>query len=202
VLLLIDNFDSFSHILADNIRQTGAELTIVRNDVPLKELKKLVLEGIILSPGPGIPKNAGHLMEILDHYHGLLPILGICLGHQAIGEYFGAKLIKSKVPVHGKITEVRRVHPHPLLVGIPESFKVTRYHSLEVCGPPPHLEVFLATRVGEIMAMSHTSLPIIGIQYHPEAYLTEYGLVILRNWVNLYVKGRYTDKIPENGEFT
>ncbi|MEX2591836.1 MAG: aminodeoxychorismate/anthranilate synthase component II [Anditalea sp.] len=190
MLLLIDNFDSFSHILADSIRQTGADLKIVRNDIPLSELAKEEYEGLILSPGPGTPHKAGYLMEVLDYYHDKLPILGICLGHQAIGLFFGAKLVRSKKPVHGKISEVFQSEKHPVLQGVPDSFKVTRYHSLELLDLPSTLKVPLATGHGEVMALSHEILPLFGIQFHPEAHLTEYGLKMISNWVELYVNGR------------
>src|SRR5690554_2118738 len=143
VLLLIDNFDSFSYVLADLVRQTGMEIRIARNDVPLSQLVGKEYEGLILSPGPGIPRNSGHLMEVLDYYHDKLPILGICLGHQAIGEYFGATLIKCAKPVHGKISKVSQVNSHPFLAGLPLTFNVTRYHSLELTNLPSTLEAVL-----------------------------------------------------------
>jgi anthranilate synthase component 2 len=187
VLLLIDNFDSFSHILADSIRRTGADIKIVRNDVPLSELVKVDYEGLILSPGPGTPPKAGNLMEVLDYYHDKLPILGVCLGHQAIGLFFGAKLVKSKKPVHGKVSEVFQLFKHPVLQGAPDSFKVTRYHSLELSDLPPILRVSLATEKGEVMGFTHAVLPLFGIQFHPEAHLTEFGLKMISNWVEIYV---------------
>ena len=187
MLLLIDNFDSFSHILADYVRQVGVDLKIVRNDVPLAELIQEEYEGLILSPGPGIPRQAGNLMEVLDYYHDKLPILGICLGHQAIGEYFGATLGKGRKPVHGKVSKVTRAKTHIMLEGLPDSFMVTRYHSLELTHLPPILEAILTTDQGEIMAISHKFLPIFGVQYHPEAHLTEGGLEMIRNWVAVHV---------------
>jgi len=169
------------------VLQTGLEIRIARNDVPLSQLVKEEYEGLILSPGPGIPRHSGHLMEVLDYYHDKLPILGICLGHQAIGEYFGATLVKGARPVHGKVSEVRQVHDHPILSGLPSSFNVTRYHSLELTNLPSTLEVLLAASQGEIMAMAHKELPVFGVQYHPEAHLTQYGLDLLRNWVKYFV---------------
>lgn len=183
MLLLIDNFDSFSYILADTIRQSGKELRIARNNVPLAELVVQEYEGLILSPGPGIPRKSGNLMEVLDYYHDKLPILGICLGHQAIGEYFGATLVKGATPVHGKISKVSQVRSHAILEGLPPVFNVTRYHSLELTNLPSTLETLLATPQGEIMALAHKLLPIVGVQYHPEAHLTEFGLELVGNWV-------------------
>lgn len=183
MLLLIDNFDSFSHMLADLLRQTGEELLVLRNDVPVEEVQELEFGGLVLSPGPGIPQNAGNLNAILAYYHDKVPILGVCLGHQAIGEFFGATLKKNAVPTHGKVHQVRKVKPHPFTLTIPETFKVTRYHSLQLQDLPPELEAILETDSGEVMGMAHKTLPILGIQYHPEAYLTEYGLELVKNWV-------------------
>jgi anthranilate synthase component 2 len=183
VLLLIDNFDSFSYILADMIRQTGMEIKMVRNDAPLSQLVLAEYEGLILSPGPGVPRASGNLMEVLHYYHDKIPILGICLGHQAIGEYFGAVLVKGAQPVHGKISKVTQVNPHPILEGLPPFFNVTRYHSLELTNLPSTLETMLISTKGEIMALAHKLLPIVGVQYHPEAHLTEFGLELLSNWV-------------------
>lgn len=181
--LFIDNFDSFSHILADYVRQCGVQLKIVRNDVSLAELRGLTYEGLIMSPGPGIPSQAGYLMEILEYYHDKLSVLGICQGHQAIGEFFGAKLNKSSQPMHGKVTEVIRAEEHPILEGLPNRFNVTRYHSLELRELSPVLEMILTTEKGEVMAISHKSLPIVGLQFHPEAHLTTHGLKIIQNWI-------------------
>lgn len=183
MLLLIDNFDSFSHMLADLLRQTGEELVVLRNDVPVEEIKKLNIDGLVLSPGPGVPQNAGNLNTILAYYHDKVPVLGVCLGHQAIGEFFGATLKKNVVPTHGKVYQVRKTKAHPFTVAIPEEFKVTRYHSLQLANLPEELEVILETASGEVMGMAHKSLPILGIQYHPEAHLTEYGLELVKSWV-------------------
>lgn len=188
MLLLIDNFDSFSHILADLIRQTGVTLNIVRNDISLEEIQNLEFEGLILSPGPEKPSFAGNLMAILDAYHDQIPILGVCLGHQAIGEYFGARLVKNAYPTHGKVHLVKKSQEHPFTQSLPEQFLVTRYHSLELRELPDSLEKILETETGEIMGIAHRSLPIVGIQYHPEAYLTEYGLEIIQAWLELLSK--------------
>jgi anthranilate synthase component II len=183
MLLLIDNFDSFSHMLADLILQTGQELKIVRNDVSVESLQDLPFDGLILSPGPGRPATSGNLMQILETFHQTKPILGVCLGHQAIGEFFGAKLIKNDQPTHGKVRMVFRHQSHPCLDGLPDEFSVTRYHSLQLTDLPEALSPLLKTKKGEIMAIAHTYLPIFGIQYHPEALLTEYGLEIIQNWL-------------------
>ena len=183
MLLLIDNFDSFSHILADLIRQTGEELVILRNDVILTDLEGIDFRGLILSPGPGTPSNSGNLKAIFERYHDKIPVLGVCLGHQAIGEFFGAELVKNPLPIHGKVHRVQKTKPHFYTQRVPVSFNITRYHSLQLQNLPECLECILETESGEIMGMAHTSLPILGIQYHPEAYLTEYGLDIVGTWV-------------------
>src|SRR5690606_4445376 len=151
MLLLIDNFDSFSHMLADLLRQTGKELVVLRNDVSVEEIKKLNFDGLILSPGPGIPKDAGNLNNILAEYFDKVPILGVCLGHQAIGVFFGAKLKKNSAPTHGKVHQVHKVLSHRFTVEIPNTFKVTRYHSLQLSDLPAELEVILETDSGEVM---------------------------------------------------
>jgi anthranilate synthase component 2 len=183
MVLLIDNFDSFSYILADYFRQLGKELFVARNDIPLDELKVHHWEALILSPGPGVPSAAGNLMDILDYYAGKIPVLGICLGHQAIGEYFGASLEKGRFPVHGKVHQVFKRKSHEILQNLPEVFSVTRYHSLILKNLPDDLEGILETQSGELMAFVHKTLPIMGIQYHPEAHLTEFGLEIIKGWM-------------------
>jgi len=186
MVLLIDNFDSFSHILADYFRLAGLELEIFRNDIDLEIIKKGKWEGLILSPGPEIPEKAGNLLQILDYYHDKIPVLGICLGHQAIGQFFGGNLVKSQKPVHGKVHPVFQVHEHGMLNGLPSTFDVTRYHSLKIKEIPDSLQVLLETKDKEIMALVHKSLPIVGIQYHPEALLTQYGQEIIGNWIRHY----------------
>jgi anthranilate synthase component 2 len=183
MVLLIDNFDSFSHILADYLLQTGISLKIVRNDQPLQSLVAGKWEALILSPGPESPEKAGNLMEILAYFAEKIPILGICLGHQAIGQYWGATLAKGKRPVHGKVHAVKCFSNHVTLSGLPETFFVTRYHSLLLTEVPDCFEVLLETGEGEVMAIAHRRFRVLGIQYHPEAYLTEFGKEIIQNWL-------------------
>ncbi len=190
MLLLIDSFDSFSHILADLIRQTGQELLVLRNDVGLEEIEKLEFQGIILSPGPGRPADAGNLMRILEKYYRTKPILGVCLGHQAIGEFFGAKLISSEIPTHGKVRKVIKTEAHCFTAMLPKAFQVTRYHSLELSELPFELISILESEQGEIMGIAHRDLPILGIQYHPEALLTEFGLELVDQWIRLAISER------------
>jgi anthranilate synthase component 2 len=169
-------------MLADYLRQLGMELHIVRNDVDPKILIEEDWEALVLSPGPETPLKAGYLMQYLDQYVGQIPVLGICLGHQALGQYFGSVLVKGQQPVHGKVHQVFQKKTHLYLEGLPPQFQVTRYHSLELREIPQELEVLLETSDGEVMAFAHRYLPVLGIQYHPEAHLTEFGLEILNNW--------------------
>lgn len=185
MLLLIDNFDSFSHILADLIRQTGRELQVVRNDISLVELEAISFDGLILSPGPGLPRQAGNLMAIFEAYYQKVPVLGVCLGHQAIGQFFGAKIVPNARPTHGKVREVRKVGDPACLRGFPASFQVTRYHSLQLADLPACLSIILETEGKEVMGIQHDSLPIVGVQYHPEALLSEFGLELIQAWLRL-----------------
>jgi anthranilate synthase/aminodeoxychorismate synthase-like glutamine amidotransferase len=181
--MLLDNYDSFTYNLKDYLEQLGAQVMVVRNDEKtMEELHNLRMKGIVISPGPGKPHHCGILMELIAYYHQQIPILGICLGHQAIGEYFGAKLGKANEPVHGKKSEVI-VSGHPMFYNIPTTFNVCRYHSMILEEPITEpLEVTAKTADGTIMAIAHRTLPVWGVQYHPEAILTENGHQLLLNW--------------------
>lgn len=170
-------------MLADYFLRTGVELRIVRNDVSVEELRREEYQALVISPGPETPSKAGNLMEILGYYVDKLPIFGVCLGHQAIGQYFGADLVKSQRPMHGKVSIVTQKGEHPLFTNLPKTFQVTRYHSLELTNLPDTLETILVAEKGEIMGIAHRSLPITGVQFHPEAHLTEYGLEMIAEWV-------------------
>ena len=162
----------------------GQEVLVLRNDVSLAEIQKHQFEGIILSPGPGKPEDAGVLMEVIKHYHNKLPILGICLGHQALGEFYGAKLQKATKPMHGKISEISCVNDS-LFKDLPCNMPVTRYHSLLLTNLPETLKPLALTKEGELMAFRHVEHPVFAVQFHPEAVLTTYGLDILRNWLSI-----------------
>lgn len=183
MVLLLDNYDSFTYNLVDYIAQLGYECKVFRNDeISIAEISKLdQLEAIVLSPGPGIPKNAGIMVSVIKHFHRDIPILGICLGHQAIGEYFDSKLIKAKTPIHGKTSSLF-FEKHFLFKNIENSFEVMRYHSLVLKEIKKPLRVIAKTQENEIMALAHNSLPIVGIQFHPESILTENGLLLLKNF--------------------
>lgn len=186
-LLLLDNFDSFTYTLADYLHQLGANVLVRRNNVPLAELRALDVQGIVLSPGPGTPATAGNLLAVIEAYHQHLPILGVCLGQQALGEFFGGQLRRAARPMHGKVSEIELLGHDPWLLGLPRRQPVTRYHSLalETSTLPPSLRPLARTADAdqELMALRHATLPLYGVQFHPEALLTTHGLDWLRNWM-------------------
>ena len=184
MLLLLDNFDSFTYNLVDYFGQAGIEAKVVRNDVPLEEIKQLPVTAVVLSPGPGTPGQAGSLMDVIHYYHEKVPMLGICLGHQALGEFFGAKLEKGIRPMHGKVSEII-CEPDPIFKGIPTKTEVVRYHSLVLRHTPESILPLAHTSEGELMAFRHKTLPLYALQFHPEAALTAYGLQMLKNWVTI-----------------
>ncbi|GAA4457864.1 aminodeoxychorismate/anthranilate synthase component II [Nibrella saemangeumensis] len=184
-LLLVDNRDSFTYMLADYLRQTGAECSVVRNQVPPVLLDRERFDAVVLSPGPGVPRQAGYLMDIIAHYHQKLPMLGVCLGHQAFAEFFGARLTTATRPMHGKLSAIQVLTGDPLFQDLPRQFAVTRYHSLVVKDLPEQLLTLAISPDEEVMAFRHVSLPLWGIQFHPEAVLTEFGFELLANWINL-----------------
>ena len=180
---LIDNYDSFTYILQHYLLQCGHECVVYRNDeISLQQLKDLAPERIIISPGPETPLQAGITMEVIDHFHKHVPLLGVCLGHQALGMYFGAKLVHTAYPTHGKTSEIAHTG-HPLFKDIPSPFTAMRYHSLAVADfNDPALAAIAHTYDGNIMALAHKQYPCIGVQFHPESVGTEYGLQLLKNW--------------------
>lgn len=184
--VLIDNYDSFTWILQHYLLQTGNKCAVYRNDeITLKELIALNPERLIISPGPETPLQAGITMEAIDYFHSRIPILGVCLGHQALGMYFGAKLVHAPYPMHGKTSEITH-NGSALFADIPATFTVMRYHSLAI----EHfentgLQATAYTNDGIIMALAHTQYPCTGVQFHPESIGTEYGLQLLKNWAGM-----------------
>jgi anthranilate synthase/aminodeoxychorismate synthase-like glutamine amidotransferase len=186
LILLLDSFDSFTYNLLDYFGQLGIAAQVIQNNISLAEIQALNFEAIVLSPGPGKPREAGVLMEVIEYYHDKLPILGICLGHQALGEFFGATLVKGIKPMHGKVSEIT-CEPDPIFAGLPRVMPVVRYHSLVLQQPGKHMVPLAYTAAGELMAFRHKALPLYALQFHPEAALTTYGLDILRNWLTIAI---------------
>ena len=185
-IVIIDNYDSFTYNLAHLVKELGTEVTVLRNDqFQLDDLE--AYHKIILSPGPGIPCEAGLLMDVIRHYANRKPILGVCLGHQAIGEVFGARLENLSDVFHGVATPCRIVSDDPIFSGLPTNITVGRYHSWVVSrnGLPDCLEVIAVSDEGQIMALKHKTLNVRGIQFHPESVLTPDGKKMLRNWMFL-----------------
>jgi anthranilate synthase component 2 len=185
VILLIDNYDSFTYNLYDYISQLGYTCHVVRNDeLILADIDKLKVDAIVISPGPGVPKDAGNCMEVIREFYNRKPILGICLGYQAIGEYFGAQLKKAIKPMHGKTSNLHIIPGSILFKDISSPTQVMRYHSLILENVVLPLKITGQTIEKEIMAFEHESLPIAGVQFHPESILSTKGLQMIKNWLD------------------
>lgn len=185
-VVIIDNYDSFTYNLSHLVKELRAEVTVLRNDqFRLEDLE--AYSKIILSPGPGIPSEAGLLLDVIRTYAGRKPILGVCLGHQAIGEAFGAKLENLSDVFHGVATPCHIIDEDPIFSGIPRDITIGRYHSWVVSreGLPDCLEVTAVSDEGQIMALRHRELNVRGIQFHPESVLTPDGKKMLQNWMFL-----------------
>ena len=185
-IVIIDNYDSFTYNLSHLVKELGAEVTVVRNDqFALPELE--AYDKIILSPGPGIPSEAGLLLDVIKTYAGSKPILGVCLGHQAIGECFGAQLTNLSEVFHGVATEGTQFGNDPIFAGLPQRITMGRYHSWVVSkdGLPSCLEITAESDEGQIMALRHREYDIHGIQFHPESVLTPEGRKIISNFIAL-----------------
>lgn len=185
-ILILDNYDSFTYNLVHLVDSIGGStFEVHRNDkISVEQVKSF--DKILLSPGPGIPLEAGIMPEIVKEYASSKSILGVCLGHQCIGEVFGAKLFNLPVPVHGKSSDITIYKKDDYLFkGIPETLKVARYHSwvIDKGTVPDSLEVTASDETKEVMALSHKNLDIKGVQFHPESVMTEYGETMLRNWI-------------------
>ena len=187
MFLMIDNYDSFVYNLIRYLEELNEEVIIYRNDkITLKEIENMKLDGIIISPGPKSPKEAGLSLDIIDKFKGEIPILGICLGHQCIGHYFGGNIIKGKEPIHGKISYINH-NEDGIFKNIKNPLRVTRYHSLIVDNEhiPSCLEITSKTEDYLIMGIKHKEYDIYGVQFHPEAEMTEEGHSMLKNFIDI-----------------
>ena len=195
MILVIDNYDSFTYnlvqylgeLMANSVEPLGAKIEVRRNDeITVEEIARLKPERILISPGPGTPSAAGISEEVIRHFTGKLPILGVCLGHQAIGEVFGGKVVRAGRIMHGKTSEIHHDN-QGVFKGLPNPFTATRYHSLlvEKKSLPSALEISAWTKEGEIMGLRHKEFKVEGVQFHPESILTSSGKQLLANFLAL-----------------
>ncbi|HVB99585.1 MAG TPA: aminodeoxychorismate/anthranilate synthase component II [Candidatus Dormibacteraeota bacterium] len=187
MILLIDNYDSFTYNLAQFFGQLGETLDVRRNDkIDIEEIERLKPDRIVISPGPGIPRRAGITIPVIRQFSGRIPILGVCLGHQAIGEAFGGRVIRARELMHGKTSQIQH-DGKTIFRDLPQGFTATRYHSLivERQNLPKVLEISAETEDGTIMGLRHREMNVEGVQFHPESVLTEVGLQLLRNFLTL-----------------
>jgi len=191
MLLMIDNYDSFTYNLVQYLGELGAQVEVHRNDqITLEQIEALQPERIMISPGPCTPNEAGISMQVIRHYAGKLPLLGVCLGHQSIGQVFGGKIVHAKQIMHGKTSMIHH-HSTGVFAGLTNPYEATRYHSLviEKSSLPECLEITAWTEddngdLNEIMGVRHKTLPIEGVQFHPESILTQHGHDLLANFLN------------------
>jgi len=186
-LLMLDNYDSFTYNLVHYFGELGEDVTVVRNDqISLEEIAQIQPDRICISPGPCSPAEAGISVELIRTFAGKVPILGVCLGHQSIGAAFGADIVRAGRQMHGKTSPVTHSGTD-VFAGLPSPYTVTRYHSLVIDrdSMPDCLEVTAHSDDGEIMGVRHKSLPVYGVQFHPESVLSEHGHALLRNFLNI-----------------
>jgi len=187
MILVIDNYDSFTFNLVQYLGSMGRELKVFRNDaVTLEEIERLAPESIVISPGPGRPENSGIIIDTIKRFSGRIPILGVCLGHQAIGAAFGGEVVSAPQIMHGKTSEIFH-DGRTIFRGLPTPFRATRYHSLVVSPDnlPGCLEISAKTEDGVIMGLRHREMVVEGVQFHPESILTDIGMKLLSNFVSL-----------------
>ncbi|WP_025716861.1 aminodeoxychorismate/anthranilate synthase component II [Paenibacillus sp. 1-18] len=185
MILVIDNYDSFTYNLVQYLGELGEEVTVKRNDeIEVKGIEELAPEHILISPGPCTPNEAGISLDVIRHFKGRIPIFGVCLGHQAIGQAFGGKVIRAERLMHGKTSPILH-HNTSVFEGLPSPFTATRYHSLlvERESLPECLEITAETAEGEIMGLRHKEFAVEGVQFHPESIITDYGHQLLRNFL-------------------
>lgn len=190
MIVMIDNYDSFTYNLVQYLGELGEELRVFRNDkVTLQELRELKPDYIMISPGPCTPDDAGISLEVIREFAGEIPIFGVCLGHQAIGQVFGGRVIRAEKLMHGKTSPVHH-DQKTIFEGLPTPYEATRYHSLivEKATLPDCLEISAWTAEGEIMALRHKEWPVEGVQFHPESIITEHGKQLLKNFIATYAQ--------------
>ena len=193
MLLMIDNYDSFTYNLVQYFGELGETIEVFRNDaISIAEIEKLNPECLIISPGPGRPVNAGISLEAIWHFRAMMPILGVCLGHQCIGEAFGGSIVSAPRLMHGKTSPIHH-HGQGLFEGLSNPFEATRYHSLVIDRQslPECLIISAWTAEQEIMGVSHRDYPVYGVQFHPESILTREGKLLLTNFLHLARKGAH-----------
>ena len=186
MILLLDNYDSFVYNLSRYVRELGEQPVVVRNDViSLDEICALAPSHIIVSPGPCSPAQAGISVDAIREFGAVIPILGVCLGHQAIGTAYGAEIVRARKPMHGKTSRIHH-DGSDLFAGVPSPFTATRYHSLVIAPDslPPSLRVTATSEDGEIMAVAHRTDPVVGVQFHPESALTEHGYWLIDRFLH------------------
>jgi len=187
MILMIDNYDSFTYNLVQYLGALGEDIKVFRNDkITIERIKKLAPKKIVISPGPGRPENAGISCEVIREFGGKIPILGVCLGHQAIGYVFGSRIIGAKKLMHGKTSLIYH-NKKDIFKELPNPFEATRYHSLivERKSLPRYLEIIAWTKELEIMGLKHKQYPLWGVQFHPESILTKVGMDLLRNFLKI-----------------
>ncbi len=187
MILVLDNYDSFTYNLVQYLGELGATMRVARNDkITVEEIEGLAPEGIVISPGPGTPDGAGISLALIRRLHETTPFLGVCLGHQAIGQAFGGTVARAQKQMHGKTSTIQHDN-RGVFEALPQGFEATRYHSLVVLdeGFPADLEISARAEDGEIMGLRHRRLPIEGVQFHPESILTGQGKALLRNFLGL-----------------
>jgi len=191
MILMIDNYDSFTYNIVQYFYDLGQEVVVKRNDeITIEDIKNMEgIDAIVISPGPCTPTEAGISVDVIKNFKGIYPILGVCLGHQSIGQAFGAKIVKAKCLMHGKTSKIYH-NEKGLFEGIPNPFNAVRYHSLVIDEStlPEDIEITARSDDGEIMAIEHKKYPIWGVQFHPESILTEYGHKLLENFLKMSKK--------------
>ena len=199
-LLVIDNYDSFTYNLVHYLGELGARLTVRRNDkITVDEVEAMNPEAIVISPGPCTPNEAGICLELIERVGDTIPIFGVCLGHQAIGQVYGGKVVRAPTLMHGKVSEIRHTG-RGVFRGINGTFRATRYHSLTIApeSMPEVLEVTATADDGVVMGAMHQTLPVHGVQFHPESIASEHGHLILKNFLEIAARWNAKHRLEES----